>query len=444
MRRSGRALLVTVVLFACLWILPAASTAEPAPGAAAGGVASLTSAAPLKVAVVRSETTILWNNNRGTASHYPHSGKELATLKYLQGRGYDVTEIIGDRDLLNMSTLRQYNVIVLPLVFAMSRKASENMVRYVGEGGGIVTSLSTPRAQPEKANPPGTKNDMREWWWRQFNSNDWEWGPLSQVYQTRMTNDAFTTAFKVHPRAANPVTAGAQEILAQRGFSSDVSGMAFTRASHAGYEMVRPIAGSRYASSVADLEILDAGVRRRYPQTFAGAVSATYHKGRSVNFYFSVPDFFATSSIASYSQPTSAGTPAGEVAGALLESAIRWAGSSNGSTGTVASPVKAYAVARTRGSSVSFAIRVANRGALITYGTLRVRVYNSKGRLVHSYKRTRITTTPGATRTFSDHWSGRGRGSYRVLVTYDHGYPWDAVQASSTAGVPRRGSVTTH
>jgi hypothetical protein len=392
---------------------------------------------PVKVAVIRSQTTIDWLNNRRTPGSYPHGGKETAAFNYLKSRGYDVTEIVADRDLMNMDTLRQYDVIVLPLVFAMSTKASINLARYVGEGGGIVSSMSSPRAASEYANRPGTKNDMREWWWHVMGTNDWEWGPLSQVYQARVVNDDFTPRFGVRPNGGNPVVAGAQAILAERGFSPDISGMNLLRDPGAGLELSIPLKRTT-ASSVAYFNILDPKIKKRYPGTYTAAMSARYREGRSVYYYFSVVDFLPTYNTVLSRMPTAVGTPQGEVAGAMLESAIRWAGTPDGVAGPVPTATT-YASVKAKSSGISTSARVRNTGTLITYGTVRVRIYNAAGKLVHSWAKRKVSLTPGASRSISHRWKKRlGGGDYRVEVSYGSGYPFDS--SESTSGVTiRRG-----
>jgi hypothetical protein len=409
--------------------LASSAFAEPSPPA-------------VKVAVIRSQTTIDWLTNRRTPGSYPHGGKEAATLKYLTARGYDVTEIVADRDLMNVDTLKQYDVIVLPLVFAMSTKASQNMARYVAEGGGIVSLMSSPRAAPEYANRPGTKNDMREWWWHVMGTNDWEWGPLSQVYQARMVNDDFTPRFGVRPNAGNPVVTGAQDLLGERGFSRDISGMSLLRDPGAGLELSIPLRNTT-ASSVAYFNILDPAIKKRYGGTYTAAMSSHYRAGRSVYFYFSAVDFLQYYNSTLYRMPTTAGTPQGEVAGALLESAIRWAGTPDGVVGP--GPVaQSYASLKATSSGISSSVRVRNTGTLITYGTVRVRIYNSKGKLVHSYARNKVSVSPGTSQSFSHKWKKRlGGGRYTVVVSYGTGYPLNGEQVSTTATIRRGKSART-
>lgn len=393
----------------------------------------------IKVAVVRSETTITWLNNRRTPGRYPHGGKEAATLAYLQSRGYDVTEIVGDRDLMDMEKLRQYDVIVLPLVFAMSRKASENLAVYVGEGGGVVSLMSSPRAAPEYANKPGTKNKMREWWWRVMGTNDWEWGPMSQVYQGRMVNDDFTPRFGVRPNAGNPVVVGAQELLGERGYSTDISGMSIVRDPGAGLELSLPLRRTT-ASSVAYFSILDSKLKKRYRGTYTAAMSAHYRAGRSVYFYFSVGDFLPQYNLRLSNVPTTVGTPQGQVAGALLESAIRWAGTPDGVVGEPPT-AQAYATVKAKSSGINSSVKVRNTGTLITYGTLRVKIYNSAGKLVHSYAKKKVSVTPGTSQSYTDRWRKRlGSGDYRVVVSYSVGYPFNGAEVSSETLI-RRGQT---
>jgi hypothetical protein len=436
MLRSIRVVVAAALLLTSLTIAPFASAEDRSP-------AEFTPPT-VKVAVVRSQTTLDWLNRRGTPGRYPHGGKETAAYNYLKSQGYDVTEIVGDRDLVNLDTLKQYDVIVLPLVFAMGAKASETLARYVADGGGIVSAMSSPRADPAHANRPGTKNDQREWWWRIFKTNDWELGPLSQVYQQRMVNDNWTPKYTVTPNAANQVTVGAQEILESRGYADDVSGMKLLRDPGAGLELLLPIRGSSDASGAATYYVMDSTIRRAHPGTYNAITTARYRAGRSVYFSFSVTDFLVNYNRVLHDKTTSSGVPQGEVAAAMFESAIKWAGTKDDVRGAEKSTVYAYGTVKARSSGMSESLRVKNVGPLITYGTLRVRVYNPKGKLVQSYAKKGVSTQPGTTRSYSASLRKRlTSGQYRVVISYDYGYPLERVSTSSTGYLSRGGKVTT-
>ena len=276
----------------------------------------------IRVAVVRSQTTLDWLTQTGRTNAYPHSTKEKTVLAYLQGRGYNVTQIIGDQDLLDTGALeRNYDVIVLPAMYAMGRAASNSLVAYAAAGGGIVSMNGSPRVDPAHAPPAGTKNDMREWWWRVMGSNNWEWGPLTAVYQQRMVDDNFTPVFRVNPNSSSPIVTGASHILQARGYNGSVSGMGLLRTPGAGLELNYPVQGGQ---TVSTYTILDSAVKARYGGTYSSAISASYGRGRSVYFSYGVNDFLVNYNTALADITSSTGVPQGEIAGAYLESAIQW------------------------------------------------------------------------------------------------------------------------
>ena len=277
---------------------------------------------PIRVAVVRSQTTLDWLTATGREDAYPHSTKEKTVLAYLQGRGYNVTQIIGDSELLDTARLeRDFDVVVLPAMYAMGRGASDSLVQYVAAGGGIVSMNGSPRVDPAHAPPPGTPNDMREWWWRVMGSNNWEWGPLTAVYQMRMVDDNFTPVFRVNPNTSSPIVIGASHILTARGYNGSGAGMGLLRTPGAGLELNYPVQGGQ---SVSTYTILDSSVKSKYGGTYHSAISASYGKGRSVYFAYGVNDFLVNYNTALGSILSSTGVPQGEIAGAYLESAIQW------------------------------------------------------------------------------------------------------------------------
>jgi hypothetical protein len=439
MRKTFRALLAAVLLCASLVTIPAA------PAAAAEIVITPDgyTAPPIKIAIVRSQTTIDWLNRRKTPGSYPHGSKETKTLEYLRGRGYNVTQIIGDRDLLNYDLIKQYDVIVLPQVFAMSRKASMSLVRYVALGGGLVEFGATPRAAPEYQNPPGTKNDMRDWWWRQYKSNVWEWGPLSQVYQARMVNDAWTLVYGINPNPNSSIVASASAILEARGYSGGAA-VSLLRSPQAGLELTRPLKHDPYIQNICNFNIMNATIKRQYPYTYSAGSAAKYYNGRSAHFYFGVNEFIKNYSTSLWSIKASSGVPQGEIAGAWLEAAIQWAAVKDGVAGPTTAKVTAKARVKARTSGMTTTVVVRNGSPLVTYGAARVRVYTASGRLVHSYKKRGIVTVPGSAESFSHKWRKRlGGGKYTVRITYEAGYPATSRLATSSAVVSRGHTVVT-
>jgi hypothetical protein len=395
----------------------------------------------IKVAIVRSQTTLDWSERRRTPNRYPHGTKERTLKEYLIGRGYDVTEIVGDRDLLDMSILKQYQVIVLPEVFAISRKASMNLVQYMAEGGGLVELGATPRARPEAANPPGTRNDMREWWWRAYKDNRWEWGPLSQAYMTKMVNDAFTPVYEVRPVAGNSILASATAILNARGYQGTAEQM-LLRTPGAGLELTTVTKNNPYYQNLATFHMRDSKLNRQYRGTYSAGSATKYYLGRSVHFYWSINDLLENYSTSLYSIKTASGVPQGEVAGAWIESCIQWAAGVDGTVGATTSAVKVNAKVRAKSSGIKSSIVLRNGSKLITYGNLRLALYDASGRRVHVYSKKKITS-PGKTYRFTDNWRHRVRGTYTIKLTYDSGYPATSTVAASVATVTAGHTVMT-
>jgi hypothetical protein len=259
-----------------------------------------------------------------------------------------------------------------------------------------------------------------------------------------MVNDNWTPKYTVTPNPNNQVVKGAQTILDARGYADDVSGMKLLRDPGAGLELLLPIRGSVDSSGAATYYVMDSTIRKAHPGTYNAITTARYHAGRSVYFSFSITDFLANYNTSLYRRPTSSGIPQGEAAAAMLESAIAWAGTKDDVHSTEKATVWAYGTVRARASGMTASLRVKNSGPFITYGTLRVRVFSPSGKLVKSYAQKGISTQPGTTRSYSASLSKRlTGGKYRVLVSYDFGYPLDRLTTSSTGYVSRGGSVTT-
>lgn len=438
MSRATRFTLAAIVIVACLCLAPSSVLADEPVITPEGYTPP-----PIKIAIVRSQTTLDWLDRRRTPSRYPHGGKEFDTLAYLKGRGYNVTEIVGDRDLLNQELLKQYDVVVLPQVFAMSRKASMSVVKYVADGGGIVALGATPRAAPEYANRPGTRNDMREWWWRMYDSNVWEWGPMSQIYQTKMVNDAWNLVYRLNPNTRSSIITSATAILQARGYPGGAA-VSLLRDPEGPLELTQLRKRRSQVENIANFEILNRKIRRQYRATYSAASATRYYKGKSVHFFFGVNEIIKSYSLRLWGIKTSTGIPQGEVAGAWMEAAIQWAAVKDGVQGPTTERVSARANARATAGGISGRIYLRNRSYLITYGTLRMSIRTASGRLVKTFKRSRIVTVPGTSKSYRFNWRrGLGRGQYRLDVSYTAGYPASSRLATSTGVVSRGHSVST-
>ena len=398
----------------------------------------------IKVAVVHSKTTLDWLNYRGTPSRYPHGGKEATLLHYLQGRGYDVTETVGDRDLLNSDNLKKYDVIVLPSMYGMGYAASESLARYVAGGGGIVATIGSPRVNPAYAPKHGVKDHMNEWWWRIMGSNYWEWGPLNAIYQERFINDgSYTPEFTLKPNPNSPIIQQTQTILSARGFNSSIAGITLHHPG-ANLEMSLPLSGSPDRQTAADFNILTRSVKKLYPKTYTAILGSRYGAGRSVKFDYGAITFLQNYSTALYSPPTPTGVPQGEVGGALLEAAIIWAASPDGS---VAHSIDAttYADVTAKGKSVTAKQRVVNRGNALTRMNVRFTLYSASGKTLKSWSKKNVLFLPHQSRTYSYTYTRRlPSGTCRVVATATYGYPAAKATAHSESTLRRGHKVRTH
>lgn len=438
MFKSIRVLLAAVLFAALLGVAPATSSADTVTIAPDGYTPP-----PIKVAVVYSQTTIDWLNHRGTPSRYPHGGKEAAVRDYLRGRGYDVTEIVGDRDLLNTASLMQYDVVVLPSMYAMGKQASESLARYVAAGGGLVSTMSSPRVDPAHAPRRGQHENMNEWWWRVMGSNYWEWGPLSAVFQAKFVNDgAYTPRWSLSPNPSSPIVQQASAILTARGHDGSVAGLSVTHPA-CNIEMALPIPGGGDRQTAADFNIQTASVRAKYRAAYTAILGTKYGTGRSVKFFFPVMDFLRNYNTALYSPLTPTGFPQGEVAGAYLESSIIWAASGDG-TAARTTEATTYANVSAKRNRVTATQRVINTSNTITKGNVRFTIYTASGRTVKTWVKKNVLILPHQTRKFSYTYKRRlPSGVCTVVARFDYGYPIAGAQARTQASIVRGQYVKT-
>jgi hypothetical protein len=402
---------------------------------------------PIKVAVVYSQTTLDWANKRGTPSRYPHGSKEKKLVEYLRARGYDVTELVGDRDLTNTQALKQYNVIVLNSMYGMGYPASYALARYVDQGGGLVATIGSPRVNPAYAPPKGVKDHLNEWWWRVMGERSglhlWEWGPLSSLYAEAFVNDgAYTPEWTLKPNPNSPVIQQARDILGARGYNNDLSSINLHHPG-ANLEMSLKLAGASDASSSADFNILTPSVKRLYPKNYSAIMAAPYGAGRVVKFDYGATDFLPNYCLKLYSPTGPGGYPQGEVGGALVEAAIVWAGTADG---TIAHSIDGTtcAVVSATSKKVTAKQTVTNRSNTLTRGTIRFAIYSPTGKTLKSWAAKNIQILPHRTLAFS-YVYGRAlpSGMCKVVATFNYGYPAENRIAVSQAAIYRGQKLTT-
>ncbi|KAF0208969.1 MAG: hypothetical protein FD171_610 [Actinobacteria bacterium] len=372
----------------------------------------------LKVAFVRSTATQAWvdSYHRGYGVLY----KEDALYNYLVRAGWDVTSI-SDADLENIDTLRQYDVVVLMWVFAMSPNAANTVVRYVGEGGGVVVPYASPRVAPGVGG-----SETGDHWVRIMNYEGWEWGPLSEVYQTMFIDDVGALKYVARPTWGDPIVTGASSILQSRGL--DASDMSLWRNQNPGswIEYVRPLTGNVNAVKFMSLSQLTApNVSNNYNMSNGpGAVRSNYLKGRSAYFYFSPTDFIINQD-GSGNQTLPTGVRQSDIAGAYIESAIVWAAGTGGRPGALIRDGKTYATINVSSSGIYANHYIANTGNVTVTGTLYFRVWDPSGRLVKQAVRYKIGREPGSTYRYSQSYttSRLASGRYRVEFEYATTYP---------------------
>lgn len=443
MKTIARVLATMILTTVFLGVMASSAWATDIPGMGPAGFTP----PPIKVAVVYSQTTINWLNHRGTPNRYPHGGKEKALVYYLQKRGYAVTEIVGDRDLVNGALLDQYDVVVLCSMYGMGYPASESLARYVARGGGLVATQASPRVNPSYAPRKGASHHLDEWWWRVMKERSalhyWEWGPLSALYSEVFVNDgAYKPEFTLKPNPNSPIIQQTQAILTARGFNSDISGITLHHPG-ANLEMSLKLPGTE-STSAADFNLLTRSVKKRYPKTYTAILGTVYGAGRSVKFDYGATEFTQNYSYTLYNPYTPTGVHQGEVGGALVEAAIIWAGSADG---TVAHSVDAttYASVSDRGGRVTAKQRVTNLGSAITRVTVRFAIYSPSGKKLKGWAKTKVQLLPHQTRTYSYKYKrALPRGTCKVIASLGYGYPSVGRSAISTSTIVRGQTVRTH
>ena len=388
-----------------------------------------------KIAVVRSTASQAWVDkyNRG----YGILTKQDRVFEWLGSQGWDV-EQIGDADLSDLGKLKQYDAVVCMWVFAMSPTAANTLTRYVGEGGGLVTLYASPRVAPGVGG-----SELEDHWARILNYEGWEWGPLSEVNQTYFIDDFGAIKYRVNPVWGHPIISGAASILQARGFAS--GDMTLVRDPASWVELPRMLSGNKNTEQFMTMTALSTATgSNHYPGTHPGAVASKYLDGRCAYFYWSPTDMLPNfNQDGTANKTVSTGVKQGQIAAALIESAIGWAADSGGRPGVITRDGRTYAQLSVFQDGIYASQYTQNFGNVSVSGTLAFRVYDPAGRLVRKDVRYKIGVEPGASNRYSTSYTtGKlADGYYRVEVEYVTSYPTYGRTYVETAYV-RRGAGT--
>lgn len=396
----------------------------------------------LKVAVVKSAQSDDWANN------YHHFGygileKEQRTYDYFVSRGWPNVTLESDAVFSSLASLQRYDVIVLPYVFCLDPTPAANLQKYVAAGGGVVSLLGVPRIAPMYHTVPST--EVPEHWCVVLQSSAWEWGPMSEVYQMRFINDPGAPKYRTvpWPNTTHAVLQGAKDILAARGLdNTDLTlDRTFSGAQGGGLELTTQLAGNSNAKPVLSFVVPDLAGNQlsqyptlRSPGAYPAAYASQYLDGRSVYFSFSAEDFVMHSSNGAYwfgglgSHKNSKGVPQVEIAGALMESAVVWAGADDGTKGPITRDGRTWATLSVYQDGIYGAQYTGAFGNVSNDGQAFFRIYDPSGKLVFS-KRHAATYTGvyrGQTVKVNSYSYVPGSlksGKYKVEVEYVFNYP---------------------
>ena len=397
----------------------------------------------IKIGLVTSQATADWCAKHGRAM-YNTIGKQERVFTRLKEKGWDVT-YLHDADMSSLATLKRYDVIVLPYVFAIDPLPSKTLLRYVAEGGGLVSLFASPRVAPEY--DEGAKSVWPEHWVHILGDyRSWEWGPLSEAYQAAFINDPGSAdGYSAAAVSGDPIVEGAKGILHDRGYSS--ANMKLTRWYAGGLELARLYPGNANAHSFLNLG-LPKNMRTTYPKTYPAAVASQYLKGRVVYFYFCIEDFVTLTTNPApglYYYPSSPGTPQGEVARAYIESAVSWAATQSATPGKIVKGGTTHAKIAATNSAINTTQYVSNNGISPTLGQVSYRLYDPAGKLVQKWIKSLLSVEPGQTITsirHAYHVGALAGGRYRIEVTYDVNFPTRSRVWSEVAYIRRSSSAS--
>jgi hypothetical protein len=330
----------------------------------------------------------------------------------------------------------------------MGYPAAESLARYVAGGGGVVATIGSPRVNPAKAPKKGASKHLNEWWWRVMHEHGglhyWEWGPLSALYNEAFVNDgAYTPEYTLKPNPNSPIIQQAQEILDARGFSDDIAGVTLHHPG-ANLEMSLKLPGAVDSTSAADFNLLTPSVKKLYPKTYTAILGSCYGSGRAVKFDYGATDYLENYSNKFYAPLTPTGFHQGEVGGALVEAAIIWAGSPDG---TAAHSVDGTGVANVSASGGRVKIKqwVTNSGNAETRCNVRFTIYSASGKTLKTWVKKDVPFFAHQTRSYSYTWGhALPAGTCKVVSRFEYGYPSTKGVAISQSQIARGQSVRTN
>jgi putative cell wall-binding protein len=397
-------------------------------------------ATPLRVGVVDSETTFVNFAQLGWWTERPPR-----TAQVLSDAGYTVVTA-RDADLENRSFLDSIDVLVLPLTRVMSATASTLVKDWVEQGGSLLGVFVSPRMLPRdgcvwtSAQHPRTLSDPQKYWtcptpsnsdggflfWvREMNSAVYEYGPLSEAYQTIFINDPTPRRFSVlNDSSTHPIIQNAMSHLG-------VSGIRFDRPTGAGAEFGRIFNSN--ATSILRFSIPAGtgsaeGVDTSQYDGYTAAQATRFGKGRIVFFDFDLLDFLPELNAANAAQ-TYQGVTQGAIAREILIQSINWAAATDGSTAPIDRRARTWAEVDVYNSGIYMRHYVKAIGNVGIVGDLHARIFDPSGKLVYENTKSKIGVYPGgpdlrySLPSYTPAGGLSASGSYRIEVYYIYSYP---------------------
>ena len=407
---------ITYVILAAVLVLALLAVPKPLPA----------KAATLDVGVLSSQSS----RNFGTGIP-PHPWaktnvalREQRARDWVAASSHNLVELT-DADLESPAELAGIDVLVLPYTWAMNEKASRTVRDWVRQGGGLISILTSPRVFL----------DGSSWqlWALELNYEGWEWGPLSEAYQMMFVNDPSATAWQAVVDSGHPIGANALSALG-------LSTARFTDPDGSGIEL-----SYKYNKNVTPvMHFAGLGTDKSTGQSlgqyngFSAAQASHYGSGRVVYFDFQLLDFVSPANLSII--PLGDGVhDHGDLADALLDSAVDWA-ANGGGFGTIKPTAVTYGTVNSFGTQITIRQHVKATGNAVVSGHLRARVFNPDGVQVHEDRRDFLGVEPGRTHTYNWNYlkgSDLDSGQYHVILSYTFTYPDYRVTSMAEAFVVR-------
>ncbi|NIA24092.1 MAG: hypothetical protein GWP04_00830 [Gammaproteobacteria bacterium] len=401
---------------------------------------SALAAAPLRVAVVDSESTYVNFAQLGWWTERPPRVAQVLT-----DAGYDVVTAV-DADLESRAFLDSIDVLMLPLTRVMSASASITVRDWVEQGGSLVGVFISPRMLARDGcrwtgtvHPRYVTNPQSDWtcptpansdggfqfWVLEMNSAVYEYGPLSEAYQTIFINDPTPKTFSILDEApTHPIVQGTLDSLG-------ISSVRLDRPTGAGAEFGRIFntnATSMLRFSIPPGTGSAEGVDASQYDGYTAAQATGYGAGRLVFFDFDLLDFLPELNATNAAQ-THEGVTQGSIARELLVQSIDWAAATGGTSAPLDRRARTWAEVDVYNSGIYLRQYVNATGNVGLVGDLHVRIYDPAGNLVYSNTRSKIGVYPGGPdlRYSLPGYTPAGglssSGTYRVEVDYTFSYP---------------------